>query len=75
VEELILVAIFEGDSSLGIVRLFYETLEQAVAALPGFAAARPSADQATFERDLEAGLELLPDGQERTDVAGQLLDA
>lgn len=60
VEELIFVAIFEGDSSLGIVRLFYETLEQQVAALPEFAALRESTDQASFERDLEAGLEFIP---------------
>jgi hypothetical protein len=64
VEDLILVAIFEADSSLGIVRLFYESLETSVAALPDFAVARPSADQASFERDLEAGIEFLsPEAQ------------
>jgi hypothetical protein len=59
VEELILVAIFDGDSSLGIVRLFYEALERDVAALPEFMVAREGTDQANFERDLEAGLEFI----------------
>jgi hypothetical protein len=63
-EELIFVAIFDGDSSLGIVRLFYERLERDVAALPAFGAAREGTDQASFERDLEAGLEFIP--QQRT---------
>jgi predicted regulator of Ras-like GTPase activity (Roadblock/LC7/MglB family) len=56
VEELIVVVIFDADSSLGIVRLFYETLERDIAALPAFRAARQGTDQANFERDLEAGL-------------------
>jgi predicted regulator of Ras-like GTPase activity (Roadblock/LC7/MglB family) len=59
VEELILVAIFESDSSLGIVRLFYESLEKSVGALPDFAAPRPTVEQASFERDLEAGLDFV----------------
>jgi predicted regulator of Ras-like GTPase activity (Roadblock/LC7/MglB family) len=63
VDELILVAIFDGDSSLGIVRLFYETLERDVSALPEFTAARQGTDQASFERDLEAGLEFISDNQ------------
>jgi hypothetical protein len=60
VEDLILVVIFDGDSSLGIVRLFFESLEREVAALPEFRAAREGTDQANFERDLEAGLEFIP---------------
>jgi predicted regulator of Ras-like GTPase activity (Roadblock/LC7/MglB family) len=59
VEELILVAIFDNDSSLGIVTLFYETLEKNVSALPEFLAARQGTDQANFERDLEAGLDFM----------------
>jgi predicted regulator of Ras-like GTPase activity (Roadblock/LC7/MglB family) len=59
VEELILVAIFDHESSLGIVTLFYETLERNVSALPEFLAARQGTDQANFERDLEAGLDFL----------------
>jgi predicted regulator of Ras-like GTPase activity (Roadblock/LC7/MglB family) len=57
VEELIIVTIFDADSSLGIVRLFYDSLEKRVAALPEFGIAPESTDQANFERDLEAGLE------------------
>ncbi|HUF51221.1 MAG TPA: roadblock/LC7 domain-containing protein [Longimicrobiales bacterium] len=59
VEELILVVIFDSDSSLGIVRLFYETLEKDVSALPEFRTALEGTDQASFERDLEAGLEFM----------------
>jgi hypothetical protein len=58
VEELIVVAIFDGDSSLGIVQLFYHTLENQIAALPEFTAAYEATDQENFERDLEAGLEI-----------------
>jgi predicted regulator of Ras-like GTPase activity (Roadblock/LC7/MglB family) len=61
VEELILVAIFDADSSLGIVRLFYDTLERQVAALPEFMVVPEITDQANFERDLEAGLEFIPE--------------
>ncbi|HSJ30621.1 MAG TPA: roadblock/LC7 domain-containing protein [Longimicrobiales bacterium] len=57
VEELILVVIFDADSSLGIVRLFYENLEKEVAALPEFQEKPERADHASFEQDLEAGLE------------------
>jgi hypothetical protein len=60
VEDLILVAIFDRDSSLGIVRLFYESLERDIAALPEFRALRIGTDQSSFERDLEAGLEFIP---------------
>ncbi len=59
IEELILVAIFDSESSLGIVRLFYENLEKEVGALPEFMVARAGTDQANFERDLEAGLEFI----------------
>jgi predicted regulator of Ras-like GTPase activity (Roadblock/LC7/MglB family) len=64
VEEMILVAIFDGDSSLGIVRLFYETLERDVATLPEFRVARDGTDQASFEGDLEAGLEFISPNRE-----------
>jgi predicted regulator of Ras-like GTPase activity (Roadblock/LC7/MglB family) len=57
VEELILVVIFDADSSLGIVRLFYENLEKEIAALPEFQDRPDRADHASFEQDLEAGLE------------------
>jgi predicted regulator of Ras-like GTPase activity (Roadblock/LC7/MglB family) len=56
VEELILVVIFDADSSLGIVRLFYENLERDVAALAEFQQKPERADRSNFEHDLEAGL-------------------
>jgi predicted regulator of Ras-like GTPase activity (Roadblock/LC7/MglB family) len=55
--ELILVAIFDGDSSLGIVQLFFERLAGRVAGLAEFSEPLPTSDQASFERDLEAGLQ------------------
>ncbi|HEX6308785.1 MAG TPA: roadblock/LC7 domain-containing protein [Longimicrobiales bacterium] len=57
VEDLILVVIFDADSSLGIVRLFYENLEREVSALPELQEKQERRDQSSFERDLEAGLE------------------
>jgi predicted regulator of Ras-like GTPase activity (Roadblock/LC7/MglB family) len=59
IEELILVAIFDIDSSLGIVQLFYNGLELEVAALPEFGRPLPQTDQASFEKDLEAGLDFI----------------
>jgi predicted regulator of Ras-like GTPase activity (Roadblock/LC7/MglB family) len=56
VAELILVAIFDGDSSLGLVQLFFERLTSAVAALPEFQQELGETTQQNFERDLEAGL-------------------
>ncbi|HEX2189498.1 MAG TPA: hypothetical protein VHG51_11400 [Longimicrobiaceae bacterium] len=56
-EELILIAVFGEDSSIGLVRVFFDTLMQEVAALPGWREARPTADATAFERDLEAGLD------------------
>jgi predicted regulator of Ras-like GTPase activity (Roadblock/LC7/MglB family) len=62
--ELILVVIFDNDSSLGLVTLFYQQLEEQIGALPELHAARHSADQASFERDLNAGLKLVvPDSR------------
>lgn len=58
-EELVLVGVFDDDSSIGLVRVFFETLTGEVAALPGWSTARPTADAAAFERDLESGLEHL----------------
>ncbi len=63
VEELIVVAIFDADSSLGIVQLFYEQLEKEIAALPEFMVTYEGTDQANFERDLEAGLDYLSPDQ------------
>lgn len=56
VAELILVVIFDSETSLGIVQLFFEELTTAVSALPEFQAALLGTTQQNFERDLEAGL-------------------
>jgi predicted regulator of Ras-like GTPase activity (Roadblock/LC7/MglB family) len=54
--ELILVAIFDRDSSLGLVQLYFERFAGTVAALPQLAAGATFGSAETFERDLEAGL-------------------
>lgn len=59
VERLILVVIFDGTSSLGLVQLFFDLLGREVALLPEFQAALPGSNQEGFERDLEAGLDRL----------------
>jgi predicted regulator of Ras-like GTPase activity (Roadblock/LC7/MglB family) len=56
-EDLIAIAVFGDDSSLGLVQLFFAEFVREVAALPGWAEARPTTDAAAFERDLEAGIE------------------
>lgn len=56
VAELILVSIFDEDTSLGIVQLFFDRLTATVAALPEFQQALAETTQQNFERDLEAGL-------------------
>ncbi|MGQ0562654.1 MAG: roadblock/LC7 domain-containing protein [Gemmatimonadota bacterium] len=56
VTELILVVIFDGETSLGIVQLFFEQLTSAVASLPEFQQALAETTQQNFEQDLEAGL-------------------
>ena len=57
VVELILVAIFDSETSLGIVQLFFDRLTASVAALPEFQRALQETTQQNFERDLEAGLQ------------------
>jgi predicted regulator of Ras-like GTPase activity (Roadblock/LC7/MglB family) len=54
--ELILVAIFDQDSSLGLVQLYFARFAESVATLPQLQAAGPEGSAETFERDLEAGL-------------------
>lgn len=54
--ELILVSIFDAESSLGLVQLFFDQLRKRVAAMPEFQQRRSSTTQQHFERDLEAGL-------------------
>ncbi len=54
--ELILIAIFDDDSSLGLVQLFFERLGQEVRGLEALRGAGGSRDAASFEHDLEAGV-------------------
>lgn len=69
-EELILIAIFEKDSSIGLVRLFFDEFASEIAVLPEFQASAllaSNADSAeTFESDLERGLRsiLAPKGND-----------
>ncbi len=58
-EPLILAAVFEDDSSLGLVQLFIDRLGEDVVALPELRTPPPTSDAEGFERDLEAGLERL----------------
>src|SRR5690554_52484 len=55
VDELILVAIFEDDSSLGLVQLYFDRFAQEVAGMSELRLRVPSTPE-SFERDLEAGL-------------------
>ncbi|HEX7049019.1 MAG TPA: roadblock/LC7 domain-containing protein [Longimicrobiales bacterium] len=55
-EELILVAIFDEDSSLGLVGVFFEQFARTVAALPEFSLRGPEVTAESFEQELEAGL-------------------
>jgi predicted regulator of Ras-like GTPase activity (Roadblock/LC7/MglB family) len=57
VEKLILVAIFDAGSSLGLVQFFFSRLAERVRTMPALAGARGSTDAHAFERDLEAGLD------------------
>ena len=61
--ELILVAIFDSETSLGIVQLFFDRLGAAVSALPEFQKALQETTQQSFERDLEASLRILNSGE------------
>jgi predicted regulator of Ras-like GTPase activity (Roadblock/LC7/MglB family) len=56
--ELILVAIFDSESSLGLLQLFFERLTAQVGGLPAFQRKLPETTLQHFERDLEAGLVL-----------------
>ena len=57
--ELILVAIFDDDSTLGLVQLFFDRLVEAVREIPELSGTLPKADVEEFEKDLEAGVERL----------------
>jgi predicted regulator of Ras-like GTPase activity (Roadblock/LC7/MglB family) len=57
--DLILVAIFDQDSTLGLVQLFFDRLVEAVQEIPELKDRLPRGDAAGFEQELEAGLERL----------------
>ena len=56
-EPLILVVIFDEQSSLGLVQLFFERLAEQVGALQELRNMRASTDAVSFEKALEAGLQ------------------
>lgn len=56
-EHLVLVAIFDQDSTLGLVQLFFDRLADAVRESPGLGQTLRPGDVAAFESDLEAGLD------------------
>lgn len=55
-EELILVAIFDDDSSLGLVLLYFDEFARRIGDLPQFRTIEGGGSAETFESDLEAGL-------------------
>jgi hypothetical protein len=57
IEQLIVVAIFDEDSSLGIVQFFFERLAGQLASMPEFSTEHRSTDARSFEADLLAGLD------------------
>lgn len=64
-EQLVLVAIFDQESTLGLVQLFFDRLLEAIAEIPELRAGLPSSDADSFESDLEAGIErILSEEQE-----------
>jgi hypothetical protein len=69
-EDLIAIAVFGGDSSIGLVQVFFAEFAKEVAALPGWSETRPTADARTFERDLNAGLETIFGGGAEGAAAG-----
>ena len=56
-QELVLVAIFDQTSTLGLVQLFFDRLVEAVREIPELRDAVPSQDPNAFESDLEDSLE------------------
>lgn len=63
--QLVLVAIFDSDSTLGLVQLFFDRLIEAIREIPELGSELPVADAESFERDLEAGLDrVLPERED-----------
>jgi hypothetical protein len=69
-EDLIVIAVFGDDSSLGLVQVFFGEFVHEVAALPGWSQTRPTASARSFERDLNAGLETIFGGGAEGAAAG-----
>lgn len=63
-EQLVLVAIFDKDSTLGLVQLFFDHLTEAIREIPEFGEELPESDVEGFESDLEAGLDRLLSGED-----------
>lgn len=59
VESLILVAIFDDESTLGLVQLFFDRLVDAIRELPTLHAKLDESELEAFERDLAAGVDRL----------------
>lgn len=58
-EQLILVTIFDDESTLGLVQLFFDRFSEMVAELPAFQMTLDFSDVESFEADLEAGIDRL----------------
>jgi predicted regulator of Ras-like GTPase activity (Roadblock/LC7/MglB family) len=58
-EELVLVAIFDQESTLGLVQLFFDRLTEAVREIPELGQPLGEGDAEEFERDLDAGIQRL----------------
>lgn len=56
-QELILVAIFDEQSTLGLVELFFQRFASEIRRLPEFAEVLPPVSASAFEGELEAGLD------------------
>lgn len=65
-QEFVLVAIFDQDSTLGLVQLFFDRLVESIDGIPELATPLAGSDAVSFEGDLEAGLErILSDEADR----------
>jgi predicted regulator of Ras-like GTPase activity (Roadblock/LC7/MglB family) len=56
-EQLVLVAIFDQESTLGLVQLFFDRLTEAIREIPELGRPLATGDMESFESDLEAGLQ------------------
>jgi predicted regulator of Ras-like GTPase activity (Roadblock/LC7/MglB family) len=64
-QDLVLVAIFNRDSTLGLVQLFFDRLVDAIREVPEVQTPPGEGDPAAFEADLEAGIDrVLSEGEE-----------